>query len=133
MPQHPVHDLLDRDMLLHAAPATTVQQAAQSMAEHRCGSLLVGEDEQLVGIFTAHDLLTRVIAKGRDPKQTRLHEVMTPDPATITAATPVRMQALQGSDFLAALTGGGGQALAASHEVAAERLQRAAPEDTPRT
>ena len=89
MPQHSIHDLLDRETLVHATPTTTVHQAAQSMAEHRCGSLLVVQDEQLVGIFTAHDLLTRVIAKGRDPKQTRLHEVMTPDPATITADTPV--------------------------------------------
>ena len=53
--------------------------------------------------------------------------------ATITAATPVRMQALQGADFLAALTRGGGQGLAASHQVAAERLRRAAPGDHPQS
>jgi MFS family permease len=53
--------------------------------------------------------------------------------ATITAATPVRIQALQGADFLMALTTGGGQSLAASHQVAADRLRRAAPGDPSRT
>ena len=53
--------------------------------------------------------------------------------ATITATTPVRMQALQGADFLVSLTTGGGQGLAASHQVAADRLRRAAPGDTSQT
>ncbi|HSU02777.1 MAG TPA: MFS transporter [Nocardioides sp.] len=53
--------------------------------------------------------------------------------ATITAASPARIQALQGSDFLAALTGGTGKGLAASRRVAAERLRRAAPDEPPTT
>ena len=51
--------------------------------------------------------------------------------ATITATTPVRLHALQGADFLAALTRGGGLGLAAADQVAAERLRRAAPGETP--
>ena len=88
MPYCPARDLIDRDELVLALPTTTVRQAAKHMAEHKCGSVLVVEDEKLVGIFTARDLLTRVVAKGRGLEQTRLHEVMTPDPATITADTP---------------------------------------------
>ena len=53
--------------------------------------------------------------------------------ATIAAAGPARVQALQGSDFLAALAGGSGHGLAASHQVAVERLRRAAPGDTSQT
>ena len=50
--------------------------------------------------------------------------------ATVAATTPVTLQALEGADFLSALTGGGGLGLAAADEVAAERLRRAAPGDT---
>ena len=50
--------------------------------------------------------------------------------ATITATTPVRMHALHGADFLTALTAGSGQGLTAYHQVATERLRRAAPGDT---
>jgi hypothetical protein len=53
--------------------------------------------------------------------------------ATITAATPVRLQSLEGADFLTALTAGGGRGLAASYQVASERLRRAAPGDTPQS
>jgi MFS family permease len=53
--------------------------------------------------------------------------------ATITASVPATLQVLQGSDFLAALTGGNDHGLAASHQVAVERLRRAAPDDTSQT
>ncbi len=48
--------------------------------------------------------------------------------ATLTAATPVVLQQLEGPDFLAAVTGGGGLGLAAADRVAQERLHRAAPD-----
>ena len=66
-----------------------MQTATVRMAEQRCGSILVCDGEQLCGIFTERDLLTRVVAAGRDAAQTRLGEVMTPDPDLIEASEPV--------------------------------------------
>ncbi len=63
--------------------------AAARMAEQRCGSILVCDGDELCGIFTERDLLTRVVAAGRDASTTRLGEVMTPDPDLIEASEPV--------------------------------------------
>jgi CBS domain-containing protein len=54
------------------------------MAEKKVGAVMVVEDGRLVGIFTERDAVYRVIAQGRDARTTRLAEVMTPDPNTVT-------------------------------------------------
>jgi CBS domain-containing protein len=40
--------------------------------------------ELLVGIFTGREAVGRVLAEGKDPAETTLHEVMTADPDTMT-------------------------------------------------
>ena len=78
-------DLVERDALVSAASDTTVREATKAMAEHVCGSILVTEGECIVGIFTTHDLLTRVTAPGLNPDATSLGDVMTHDPDTLPA------------------------------------------------
>ena len=65
--------------------ADSVADACNQMRDHRAGSVLVkGEAGRLVGIFTGRDAVCRVLAQRRDPSVTRLAEVMTPDPATMS-------------------------------------------------
>jgi CBS domain-containing protein len=63
------------------------------MAEHVCGSILVTEGESLVGIFTTHDLPTRVTAAGLDPDATPLGDVMTRNPDTLPADASTKVAA----------------------------------------
>lgn len=60
----------------------SLAEAAARMHEQQTGSLLVMEDERLVGIFTERDLL-KAVARGLDPKHTQVREVMTKDVETI--------------------------------------------------
>lgn len=63
---------------------TTVHEAITQMAEKRRAAVVIVDREgRLVGVFTERDLLRRVAVPGRDPRQTRLGEVMTPDPETL--------------------------------------------------
>ena len=83
-----------REIIRHERPLVghrqdTVRMAAARMAKQRCGSILVCDGDELCGIFTERDLLTRVVAAGRDAARTRLGEVMTPDPELIQASEPV--------------------------------------------
>jgi CBS domain-containing protein len=41
-------------------------------------------DGVVVGIFSERDLMKRVVAEGRDPRYTRIEEVMTEDPLTVS-------------------------------------------------
>ena len=61
-----------------ASPEDTVQQAALIMHEEDVGALPVGEDDRIVGMVTDHDVAA-LVAEARDPAQTKVREVMTPD------------------------------------------------------
>ncbi len=41
-------------------------------------------DGVLAGIFSERDLMKRVVVEGRDPRKTRIGDVMTPDPLTVS-------------------------------------------------
>ena len=84
----PVRSIIGSQVPVTATGELTVAQAARLMKERRIGALLVLDDGRLAGIFTERDALFRVVAEGRDPAQTRLAEVMTTNPRTITPDRP---------------------------------------------
>lgn len=62
------------------SPDTTIDAAAQLMADLDVGALPVGtEDSVPEGIITGRDILFRVVAPRRDPRSTRVGEVMSRD------------------------------------------------------
>lgn len=62
-----------------ARPDDTVQHAAQLMSEEDMGALPVGEGDELVGMVTDRDIAVRLGAEGKDPKETKVRDVMTPE------------------------------------------------------
>ena len=89
MLDRPVRECLKRDQPLIGHPDETVQQAARRMTEACCSSILICEGDRLVGIFTERDLMVRVVAAGMDPAVTVIRSVMTAEPDTVEATTPV--------------------------------------------
>uniref|UniRef100_A0A486XHW5 Predicted signal-transduction protein containing cAMP-binding and CBS domains n=1 Tax=Rheinheimera sp. BAL341 TaxID=1708203 RepID=A0A486XHW5_9GAMM len=63
-------------------PEQSVQQAAKLMSDARVSSLLVEEQDKLVGILTDRDLRNRVLAHGL-PASTQISHVMTRQPQSI--------------------------------------------------
>ena len=66
-----------------------VAAAVDALREHRVGCVLVTAGGKLVGIFTEHDLLTRVLAPGV-PLTAPLRSVMSADPVTVGPMDSVR-------------------------------------------
>lgn len=62
-----------------AADAMVIE-CVRKMADKKVGALMVMDGTKLVGIFTERDALSRVLAAGRDPRDTKVVEVMTTDP-----------------------------------------------------
>ena len=59
-------------------PQATLAEAAKKMASQDIGSLPVcAERHKVVGIITDRDITVRAVARGMDPNQTRVEEVMT--------------------------------------------------------
>ena len=62
-------------------PDASVREAAEKMKNQDLGSLAVCEEGgKIVGILTDREITVRLAAEGRDPGQTRVREVMNPDP-----------------------------------------------------
>ena len=93
MPGRSVRSIIRRrrlgPKLISARPDETAREAAKRMAENCCGSVLVMEDDRMLGIFTERDLLARVVAAGRNPAEAKVREVMTRDVQIIEAGEPV--------------------------------------------
>lgn len=68
---------------------STVLHAAQLMAQHKIGALLVLDGERIVGMFSERDVLQRIVAERRDPVNTTVAEAMTTEVACCTPDTSV--------------------------------------------
>ncbi|MCC6484904.1 MAG: CBS domain-containing protein [Armatimonadetes bacterium] len=73
-----------RDVLVHKGSEVacvsvdaSVLDAATLMNERRIGSVVVTDGDQVVGIFTERDILTRIVAAKKDPASTSVADVMT--------------------------------------------------------
>ena len=69
-------------------PSDTAQHAAKIMRDENTGVVPIIENEQsrkVVGIVTDRDLCMNIVAEGRDPRTTQVHESMT---TTVVACSP---------------------------------------------
>jgi len=65
--------------LVFCTPGDTVSKVAQLMKRQDIGPVLIVDNERskkLVGIVTDRDLALKVVGEGRDPKTTKVEEVM---------------------------------------------------------
>ena len=79
---HTLRQVIQRLNLISAPSDALVLDVAVTMSEGRVGAIPIMDDERLVGIFSERDLMTRVVVSGRDPRATRISDVMTHDVVT---------------------------------------------------
>ena len=58
-------------------PDATIRDAATLMGELDVSALPIGTADELKGIITDRDILYRVVAEGKDPRRTKVLEVVT--------------------------------------------------------
>ena len=81
-----IGEVIEGRPLFHVDPTETVRKAARTMSEKNVGCIAVIDDDgMLVGIFSERDVLTRIVAEGRNPDDTLVANVMTKE---IIAADP---------------------------------------------
>lgn len=83
-----VSDLVSNQDLLTLPGTATVEEAAQRMAARKVRSVLIMDAGRLAGIFTGTDLIERVIAAGNAARTTKIADVMTADPQTVSPSRP---------------------------------------------
>lgn len=68
-------------------PDISVTECVRRMNDLNIGAMLVMENEELAGIFTERDALTRVLGAGLEPSFTKVSAVMTSNPTCVTPST----------------------------------------------
>ena len=77
-------EIIEGRPLFHADSKEKVRDVAQRMSKENIGAVAVLDSGRLVGVFSERDVMNRVVAVGRMPGQTRVSEVMTVNPRSVT-------------------------------------------------
>lgn len=89
-PERTVFQSMSHKHVVGLGPQATAYEAACMMTGGNTTSVLVTEPPAaLIGIVTERDLMTRVIARAKDPQKTTLAEIMTPNPLCVPPEKPV--------------------------------------------
>jgi len=84
-----IGSLMKTDMVT-VKPDASVADAARLMAKNHVGAVLVVEAGTLRGILSERDVVSRVVAEGKDPAATKVSEVATKDVVDVEVGAPVR-------------------------------------------
>lgn len=86
-----IEKLMTRNVVTLQTNAS-VHEAVQLLNKHKIGCLVIINNNEIAGIITERDLLTRVLEKCKNPKETKVSEIMsrnvitgTPDMDTLEA------------------------------------------------
>jgi len=74
-----IGEIIEGHPLFHVPPTASVRDVARTMSDRNIGAIAVLDSGKLVGIFSERDVLTRIVAEGRNPDDTRVDSVMTKD------------------------------------------------------
>src|SRR5919108_6608276 len=83
----PVRDLpamKNSAVVFACPPETTVAEACLTLRDRRVGCLVVARAGEVQGIFSEGDVVTGVVAEGKDPTTVKVAEVMSREVATVT-------------------------------------------------
>lgn len=86
-----IRDILNEkgQNIYFVSPETTVYESLEKMSAHNVGSMLVMEDEKLMGIFTERDYMKKIILQNKASKTTIVKDIMTANPVCITPSDSV--------------------------------------------
>ena len=70
-------------------PDSTIKKAVELMIKHGHGSVIVADNDKMVGIFTERDLLKRVVKARLDVNVVNISEVMTSEPQSLSESDSI--------------------------------------------
>ena len=90
-----MNDVIRRTLTVH--PQDQVDQAACAMRDEGCSSVVVVENDAIIGVLTERDVLTKLVAENKMPASVIVAEVMTKISTSPTEQLQGRIVDLLGS------------------------------------
>lgn len=84
-----IRSLMQQPVLTVAA-SDSVEQVSRRMRDASVGAVLVMQGDEMIGLFSERDLLTRMVAERLDPIETRVEEVATRDVISVPVDATLR-------------------------------------------
>ena len=78
-----IKDLPKKVEMISIGPDALVRWATKVMARRNIGALALVQDGVLIGIVSERDIVRRCVAEDKRAGQTRIREIMTPNPITL--------------------------------------------------
>lgn len=91
-----VRDLMSQNVQW-VDPNQSLEEVAKILSSSNIGSVPICHDNQVLGMVTDRDILVRAIANGKDPKTTKVNEIMTKEVQSVSPDTDIH----QASDLMA--------------------------------
>lgn len=80
-----IRNILEAREIYSLSPSMTAEEAARYLAERNVGATVVLEGGQLAGLLSERDILTKVVAMGRDPRTTPIADIMSQNLVMVNA------------------------------------------------
>ena len=87
-----VEDIMSKEVVT-ITPEASMAEASRVMGAKHIGSLIVEVEGKPVGIVTERDLLSKILAKGKDPERVSVREVMSSPLITIEPTATIKKAA----------------------------------------
>ena len=87
---HLVEEIMSKNVIT-IEPEESMAKAAKIMGENHIGSLIVTIEGKAKAIITERDLLSKILAKGKDPKTVTVREVMSSPLITINPTSTIKI------------------------------------------
>jgi CBS-domain-containing membrane protein len=87
-----VEEVMSRD-IVSIDCNKTVLEACKVYSKNKVGSLVVMDKKIIVGIVTERDTVERVILQNKNPKKTKVKDIMSPNIITVHALAPLERAA----------------------------------------
>ena len=89
MLEDPVSKYTNHELIV-VDKSVSISDAAKVMTKSKIDSILISEESNVVGILTNKDILSEVVAKGKDPNNTKVGEIMHKSIIKIHKDSPVK-------------------------------------------
>ena len=88
-----IHSILPqpRHPIAYVNPDVSIAQCVEIMIQHNIGALVVGDDENILGILSERDIVRGLVHSGLSPNKTKASDILHADITILSSSDTIEM------------------------------------------